>query len=201
MPLFLCRFNIFFPQRMCGTCCQLGEKLVSCSHSEPWNAVNTSQRRSGERPAVSMVTSLPSIVTWCSSRLRMRWHEEEGNEALEKPLTASFDTSSSSTANLPEAMTLLPPPPCRIQTPGVLLLSQWTYLKSIVFSGAMSLILLLVGGGGGGGVIWSYNLLEIYQSEIKFISSHTESVSQLNLCATLQPSESLWSQMKGMRVG
>lgn len=32
------------------------------------------------------------------------------------------------------------------------------------------------------GVIWSHNLLEIYQSEINFISSHTESASQLNLC-------------------
>lgn len=35
---------------------------------------------------------------------------------------------------------------------------------------------------GGGGRLWSHNLLEIYPIEINFISSHTQSVSQLNLC-------------------
>lgn len=34
-----------------------GGKLVSCSHSKLWNAVNTSKRRSGERSVVAMVTS------------------------------------------------------------------------------------------------------------------------------------------------
>lgn len=153
-------------------------KLVSCSHSGLWNAVNTSERRTGERSVVAMVTSpvhrdlmLLQTEDELARGREMRPWKNLWPQALSHPFCLrrwnrrcyTLQVSDTQMAAVASASHNAD----HFKTSHI----HWRFGQCFPSLGEEKV-----------GVIWSYNLLEIYQSEINFISSHTESVSQLNLC-------------------